>query len=389
MGRLLFDVTRLMQTGLHTGIQRVVRCLLDEMKYQLSSSRWEVLPVSFIGNCCYAFPYLAPHPLQGRGSIAQAEGQVVEPGLGDIILLFDSAWYGDPWLAIDAALGRGARLCGMIHDLLPLEKSGWFPNGLSQRFEAYFQALAQRAECLFVPSVSVYARLEAHLALMDNTPPISLLPLGGNFCSVASPAVKSLVLGEERLLLAQASAANPLYLMLGTIEPRKNHSLALDAFERQWERGSQARLLFVGRLGWQVDELLKRLAEHPQRNRRLFHIEGLDDPSLLWLLRHSTALLFLSSDEGFGLPILEASMQGCPIIAADIPVLREVGENWPRYIEPGSAEALIDAINTPNNNVGKHAPHRSWSEVACRLASLLRLDQVMPSSRVERAHACK
>lgn len=377
MARLLFDVTRLLQGGLHTGIQRVVRSLLAASQTHFGA-RHDVRAVSFDDHGCWqSYVRLAPHPLQSLGTYPPAGGEPIEPGAGDILLMFDASWYGEPWPAVDAALCRGARLYGMVHDLLPLERSEWFRSGLRQRFQLHLQAMSERAEGLFVPSAVVRDRVARTLGMPNGR--IRVLAHGGDFCP------SSLVGRLPKALHAFVAASDaPLFFVLGTLEPRKNHAQVLDAFERLWAEGRQARLLFVGSRGWEVDALLARIDRHPQAARQLLQVSGLDDAALLWLFRHAEALIYLSRDEGFGLPVLEAAMHGCPVICADIPVLREAGAAWPRYVAPQEAGELHAALLDPPTRHGQRpAPYRSWGQVAEQLGRFLRLESVTSPCTIE------
>ncbi|KFE57152.1 hypothetical protein IV01_05610 [Pseudomonas syringae] len=368
MSRLLFDVTRLLESGLHTGIQRVVRCLLAASRRRYSARGYQVLAVSFSGVHWQAFDELAPHPFQGLGQHAQGQGAAIEPGDGDVLLMFDASWYADPWPAVDAALARGARLVGMVHDLLPLEHPEWFREGLEQRFTDHLNHMIDRAEQMFVPTQAVRERLMARLSARGTLLTVNVLAHGGDFCSLTSTAEQ--IESYQTVLPAPATPDDPLYLVLGTLEPRKNHGLVLDAFEALWSQGKSPRLLFVGNVGWQVDRLIERLQNHPLLGDRLFHAANLSDPALLWLIRNSTALVYVPWDEGFGLPVLEAAMQGCPVIASDIPVLREAGRQWPTFIEPGSLNDLIQAIDTFPQREPVQAFHRTWDDVAQQLVGI-------------------
>ncbi len=365
MNRLLFDVTRLLESGLHTGIQRVVRCLLAASRRRYATLGYQVLAVRFEGVHWQAFDELAPHPFQGLGEHAQGQGELIEPGDGDVLLMFDASWYAEPWPAVDAALARGARLVGMVHDLLPLEHPEWFREGLKQRFETHLNHMADRAEQMFVPTLAVREQLIKRFAERGSSLPVSVLAHGGDFCALTASAEQ--IAGYQKILPAPATPEDPLYLVLGTLEPRKNHGLVLDAFEALWEQGKQPRLLFVGNVGWQVDRLVERLQNHPLRGDRLFHAANLSDPALLWLIRNSTALVYVPWDEGFGLPVLEAAMQGCPVIASDIAVLREAGRQWPTFIKPGSVSELIQALDTFPQREPVQAFHRTWDDVAQQL----------------------
>jgi len=371
MSRLLFDATRLLESGLHTGIQRVVRCLLAATQRNFIPKGYQVLPVIFMGDQWQSFDHLAPHPHQGLGIQPQCQPLDIEPGDGDILLMFDASWYADPWPAVDAALARGARLVGMIHDLLPQEHPEWFRETLEPRFSHNLYALMERAERLFVPTQVVRERLMWRLAVNNTPRPVHVLAHGGDFCTLMPTAEQIESYAES--LPAPATADDPLYLVLGTLEPRKNHSVVLDAFETLWAQGKRPRLLFVGNVGWQVDRLLERLQNHPQLNDRLFHAANLSDPALLWLIKNSTSLIYVPWNEGFGLPVLEASMQGCPVIASDIPVLREAGQQWPCYIAHDSVPELIHAIENPTRHDTAQAVHRTWDDVAQQLGSFLNM----------------
>src|SRR5690606_25263442 len=89
-----------------------------------------------------------------------------------------------------------------------------------------------------------------------------------------------------------------LYLMVSTIEPRKNHAYLLDAFERLWAEGSEVALCFVGKVGWKTEQLVARVREHPRLNRQLFMFNDLSDRELEYCYTHARSLVFLSYVEG-------------------------------------------------------------------------------------------
>jgi O-antigen biosynthesis alpha-1,2-rhamnosyltransferase len=156
--------------------------------------------------------------------------------------------------------------------------------------------------------------------------------------------------GSVRPPVSQAFAPGspPTYLCVGTLEPRKNLCLVLDAFERLWAQGRQLRLCLIGDKGWKVDDLLERIAGHPQNGRLLLHLHVLNDAELNFAYRHARGLICASIIEGFGLPLVEALSRGLTVFASDIPVFREVGEGVPgdrlRFFDLASPDALARAI---------------------------------------------
>lgn len=361
--RLLFDVTRLLESGLHTGIQRVVRCLLRAGQKASGPMDVRVAPVRFEGERWYLLPGLAPHPLEGAVTTRQEQGIEFLPGEGDHLLMFDASWYLDPWPAIDRALEQGAQVHAMVHDLLPIEQPVWFRPGLQQRFGCHLDALLGRVGVLFAPSVHVQQRLAEYVNRKGLSVELKLLPHGGDF--FAGEPLRS----PHGLPTSLQTGQGPIFLVTGTLEPRKQHALILDAFDELWNSLHPAKLLFVGRSGWKVDALIDRIDHHPRLHDRLFHLQQIDDAMLDWLYRNVDGLIYLSRAEGFGLPVLEASMRGCPVIATDLPVLREAGGNWPLYIQPRQ-EALTQALMHPASRKPASAG-RTWASTLARLVATL------------------
>jgi alpha-1,2-rhamnosyltransferase len=161
--------------------------------------------------------------------------------------------------------------------------------------------------------------------------------------------------------------------MVSTIEPRKNHTYLLDCFEQLWQEGIDVNLLFIGKVGWEVAALMKRINQHPQRNQQFFVFHDANDAELAYAYEHSTALVFPSHAEGFGLPIIEALEHGLPVIASDIPVHREVGGDLAMYIDTAKTESLVDLVKDilahgiPIKHQPKDYHWLSWQESAQQL----------------------
>jgi glycosyltransferase involved in cell wall biosynthesis len=130
------------------------------------------------------------------------------------------------------------------------------------------------------------------------------------------------------------------FLMVGTIEPRKGHAQTLAAFEHLWAQGVDANLVIVGKQGWLVDQLVDKLRQHPELNRRLFWLEGISDEYMEKVYAASTCLIAASEGEGFGLPLIEAARHKLPIIARDISVFREVAGEHAYYFKGLDPQSL-------------------------------------------------
>ena len=133
--------------------------------------------------------------------------------------------------------------------------------------------------------------------------------------------------------------------MVGTIEPRKSYNQTLEAFEELWRESIEVNLIIVGKKGWLVDDLIIKLQNHPELNKKLFWLEGISDEYLEKVYKNSHCLISASKAEGFGLPLIEAARYEIPIIARDIPVFKEVAKEFAYYFEnTNEANVLCKAI---------------------------------------------
>jgi alpha-1,2-rhamnosyltransferase len=152
-----------------------------------------------------------------------------------------------------------------------------------------------------------------------------------------------------------------LFLMVGTIEPRKNHVFVVEAFERLWERGSTLKLCIVGKVGWKCHAIIKKITENRFFNRFLFFNTDLNDNDLAYCFSKSSAVIIASIVEGFGLPLIEAMHFGKVVLASDIPVFREIGGEYPYYFLLGDTDALIDGIVLASEGkLSRQGAVKSW-----------------------------
>jgi O-antigen biosynthesis alpha-1,2-rhamnosyltransferase len=134
------------------------------------------------------------------------------------------------------------------------------------------------------------------------------------------------------------------YLVVGTIEPRKNQTLAVQAFELLWRRDHDVSLVLVGKRGWGSEPLVEHLRSHPRFGENLFIVDDAGDAELRWCYRRARALVFPSKAEGFGLPIVEAMRLGLPVFASEIPVHWEVGGTHCRFFDPSNPFQLARLV---------------------------------------------
>ncbi len=159
------------------------------------------------------------------------------------------------------------------------------------------------------------------------------------------------VSADERL--AALGVCPPFALVVGRIEPRKNPVNTLHAFlaataAAPW---NTMTLVFAGAQGTAFPDLVEavRIAGAAARVRFCRYLDASDVTSLY---RAAEVLLYLSFDEGFGHPPLEAVAQGTPTVAADIAVLREVLADAAVYAPPQDVPAMAAAIRRVLDDTG-------------------------------------
>ncbi len=135
------------------------------------------------------------------------------------------------------------------------------------------------------------------------------------------------------------------FVILGTIEGRKNHALLLDVWDRLVATHGQAapKLVIIGRRGWANDDVFARL-DAGGFGGKVEETGPLDDATIARRLAGATALLFPSYAEGYGLPLVEALDAGVPVIASNLTVFGEIGQGVPDLLPPDDVQAWADTI---------------------------------------------
>ncbi|HJV00800.1 MAG TPA: glycosyltransferase [Burkholderiaceae bacterium] len=343
--QLLIDISALIQADHKTGIQRVVRSVLLAL-FKQPPAGYRIEPVySEGGNHCYRYARRYTFELLGVHGL-QLEDAPIEARAGDHFLGLDLFTNGTAQNeALLAGLHqRGVRIDFVVYDLLPLLRPESFPFGAEKYYGDYLETVSHVADGVVCISRAVADELATWL---ENRPSRRVAPLQlGYFhlgADIGASAPTSGLPPEAGQVLAAVAAA-PTLLMVGTLEPRKGHTQALDAFELLWQQGVAINLVIVGKAGWLVDTLIKRLEQHPLRGQRLFWLSGVSDEMLLQLYGSAAALLAASEAEGFGLPLIEAAQHKLPIIARGLPVFREVAGDHAYYFDGLDAPALATAL---------------------------------------------
>jgi alpha-1,2-rhamnosyltransferase len=293
---------------------------------------------------------------------------------GDVLLLADATWNRpDLWPGVERARREGARVIALVYDLLPLEAGHPYYEPLARAFRAWLEWMVAVADGAIAISATTKAALAEFARPRRDAFSIEAFRLGAELDgggTALGARASGPHPGYAGLRPASGSGA-PLFLMVGTLEPRKNHDLVLDAFETLWAEDSPARLEIVGRAPW--PPLLARIRGHRELGARLIHRDDADDRALADLYERATATICASSGEGFGLPAVEALARGCPVLASDIPAFREVSGAWCQYfaLDRASLAAALREATAGSLPRPRGFTWPTWEESARELGAAL------------------
>ena len=268
----------------------------------------------------------------------------------------------------------------MIHDTIPLDHPELVKPASVAHHARMIRTAATHADCLIFSTTIAQASVTAALADLGHDPVPTLvrsLPIAPAFAEA----------GGDLPELADKQ----YFVVVSTIEPRKNFGLLLAVWERLVETmGDQApHLVIVGAPGLQVDRILAPLASSPRLRERVHLVSGLPSPTLARLVSGCAALLSPSLAEGFGLPLLEGIAMGVPTIASDIPSHREIGHGTTTLLATDDHlgwAAAIQATPRPAPDRRQPLPVR-MTEAAYCTDVIAFLDSVTSKARVASGQA--
>ncbi|NTH65955.1 glycosyltransferase family 4 protein [Agrobacterium rhizogenes] len=357
--RLIVDATSTYRADHKTGIQRVVRNICANLPTQKSKSDDGVERLVAYSDSLDGWFAISNTLDRTDCAAAFTEDARLEFTADDRILMLDSSWefYRHHYATLRAARLRGATVISCLYDTVPLQFPGFCDPGMPPTFSNWFQAALSYSNAFICISKAVADELIAILEAIQfpREMKIGYWHLGADFAQMTVSASAVPVCRNER----------PELLMVGTLEPRKGHAVALEAFERLWDEGIDIGLTIVGKPGWGVKHLVRRIEKHQEYGKRLVWLNGVSDEKLRRTYADSDALIAASYAEGFGLPIVEAGHFGKPVIASDIPVFREVTASGLscHFFTPGSPESLAKALRL-FLNAGRNAATDTVSDAS-------------------------
>lgn len=374
---LFLDVSAVSEQDIHTGIQRVVRSVLQALLLK-PDIPYRVVPVRFTNDGEYLAAYNYGYKLMDL-PLDEIQDEIVDVYRDDLLVVLDLDFRYNSLRrrAFEAFQNRGARIWHVVYDLLPVRLPHYFPSGTQENFTDWLSLVGSFDGAICISKAvadDLKGWLAEHSTDSRRLPDIGWFHLGADIEN-SRPTKGLLPDADQRL---SRMMKRPTFLMVGTIEPRKGHAQTLSAFEMLWRDGIEINLAIVGKKGWDVSSLVRRLRKHPEGQTRLFWFENISDEYLERIYQASTCLIAASEGEGFGLPLIEAAQHTLPILARDLPVFREVAGEHAVYFSGLEAQDLANAVRgwlekQQNGQVvpSSQMPWLTWKESAAQLLDVV------------------
>lgn len=377
--RLFLDISELHRQDAGTGVQRVVRGYLGNLLLDPPKD-FVVEPVYATVEEGYRFARRFAHTFAGVGDGSPDDDTFIQWQRGDIFLVLDcqhhvQVSHKNFYRRLQS---DGVIVKFIVYDLLPIQYPElFFDPSLSILHEEWLKVVAKSDGAICISQATADAlvhwisvqSIEASSYFQVESNHIGS-DLEGSQPSVGRPS-------DAEALLSRISEA-PSFLCVSTLEPRKQQAFILEAMELLWGADQSANIVFVGRAGWQTEELSGYIRSHPEINLRLFWLEGISDEFLAEVYQASSCVIAASLNEGFGLSLVEAARFGKPIIARDIPVFRELADGHAEFFDSATPKEFAQVLRRWLAQYAEGAQVKSdglkvvtWEQSAANLKSML------------------
>ena len=356
---LYYDISSFGMCNIGTGIQRVVKNIYKHIKI----TRPDIIVIPVMAS---QFK-IGFYRIRCNDDLEDIEftGEKIKFRSKDRLLLIDMAI--PTYLKQDSMLKQirdeGGYVWVVVYDLLPIEYPNYFPIGVGSLFREWLLRSSEVANFI-CDSRTVRRKLKCFLEQNNvNNKSIGYFYPGVDF---AKNTLANNKIQDEIVKKIQVK----FFLMVSTIEPRKGHWEVLSVFEKLWHEGYKIGLVIVGKKGWLMDDFMKRISNHPKKNKLLFYDHHCSDEILKILYANARATIVASKDEGFGLPIIEANYFGSPVIARDIEIFQEVGEGLNVNFYRDSEELqyhILKLLDRKQNKICCNLSKFSWDSASTEI----------------------
>ncbi|KWC26393.1 hypothetical protein WL50_09235 [Burkholderia ubonensis] len=362
--KIYFDCTSTIRGGLNTGVQRVVRGLLEQKDVFERELAVEFVPICHQFDWYYRLDDALKMAEAGR---ADPSCSKISFGYRDIYLCADAFWTMGMTEWLPFIRSRGATIVNVVYDLIPLTHSQFFEASDVDGFRHAFDVVIENADLLPCISRATQADLRKYL---EEKSPGKAAPRTGVFA--LAPGLRPDVARATHVDVETPAA---YMLTVGTVEPRKGVMRLLDELETVWSRNDDMPLVLVGKRGAGADEIVARIDSLIENGRPISWRSNVSDSELKVLYERATAVICPSHAEGFGLPLAEALNYGRPVYANRLPVFGEFAGSYPFYFDiskPGDLAHLIGERAGCSATTHSQPEFADWAESAKELSALIR-----------------
>jgi glycosyltransferase involved in cell wall biosynthesis/DNA-binding SARP family transcriptional activator len=298
-----------------------------------------------------------------------ATRRAVEPHAGDDFAIPGAFWIYPNYDAIKYMRANGVRFTLFIHDLIQISHPQFVFEAANKKFRQALVDALMLADLVITNSEYVANDVRKFMSgrLNFSVPVKSALlatALVGQQKQIAKPTRRDVL----------TAASSPFVLSVSTIEVRKNHLYMIKLWEELITKDvwNIPNLVFVGKLGWDIEPLMKYIDQSGHLGGRLHILSNVSDQELTYLYDKCLFTMFPSFVEGFGLPVGESLAHGKPCIASNRSSMPEVGGRFVKYVSPEDLdggvrlveELLADPVvlSTWEKEVRDNYKPRTWSE---------------------------
>ncbi|CAN5279502.1 hypothetical protein BH09ACT5_BH09ACT5_14260 [soil metagenome] len=340
---VVVDVRHTAETDLATGIQRVARETVKRWddKHEITLVTWtedgasmrRLLPVER-STALHATPPV-------HGSTRVADRTIVIPVSGWYLLpeLAAESWRTERVATMAAFAGLTTAVIGF--DCVPLTTAETVGEKMPAAFARNLVAVANmdRVATISDAAGEEYSGWRRMLSASGNPgPDIRSILLA------AEPGSSSDA-DESEFLRLVGAGDEPLVLVVGSHEPRKNHRAVLQAAELAWREGLEFRLVFVGGNSWNSANFSDMLIRLKAQGRMVDSVSALPDRLLWAAYRLSRFTVFTSINEGFGLPVAESLASGTPVLTSDYGSMKQIAAHGGALVvDPRDDRAILGGL---------------------------------------------
>ena len=281
--------------------------------------------------------------------------------------------------SVELVRREGVKAYVVLYDILPIQMPGYYDRDLVNNFANYLNETLKSADAILTNSKTVtddvmkyYHDHELEIGRQESLR-VGYFHLGmDSFTRTEQDAPESVKMAFHNKL--------PVFLMVGTIEPRKNYELVLKTFTKLWRRGIKIKLCILARGRTSSEFMIKQIKNHSEFGRKLVLFEDVEDDALQYSYQNAKAMIVASQGEGFGLPIVEAACYRLPVICSDIPVFHEIAGDHAIYFthkEDSLAKSILTFINSTEKDKlpdSSRMELETWDDTARRVHSMITKD---------------